>query len=353
LPQSLKSGWDGPPPEPINAIDYFFIGLLNYFVAKRKETIVPRALFLLRRQFPDLDGKALAGRADRLLNTAIWLEPGNYWTHWVLGRNLLVKKEFTAAQTAFNAAIALRPDYARGYEQRALAIAEQWKKSRREHLRQWAFRDSDRARSVAKGDPSIFWPRGELFEKLGDLKQALHFYARWLELEQDIPSLISRSAGLDALERIMRKPAFWLASRSLRAAALAVRAHVRFVRGNYERAIKDANHALRLDPQQEHALTAKGMLLYHSKVDLKAALPLFKDAIEAASARGEINYRALFERANALQALSARNAALTAWRNLFEVSESSRGDRCPPWMLEEARQQETAINANEPLEEPA
>jgi hypothetical protein len=164
----LLGGWEGPPPKPINASDYFFIGLLNYFIAKRKEAWLPKALTLVRGQFPDIDAKDALGSADRLLRVAVMLEPPNFWGHWLLGRNLIEAKDYAGAQLAFNAAISIRPAYARGCEQRALSIGNQWTKvkEKNKRLRDWALKDSTSARRFAAlpdgGDPSIFWPRGEL-----------------------------------------------------------------------------------------------------------------------------------------------------------------------------------------------
>jgi hypothetical protein len=335
----LLGGWNGPPPQPINAADYFFIGLLNYFVAKRHGTWIPKALTLVRGQFPDLDGKDPRATAGRLLRAAVVLEPRNFWAHWVLGRNLLTAKDYGGAELAFNSAILLRPVYARGYEQRALAIAHQWEKAgvKDEPLRNRSQTDSKTAREYANGDPSIFWPRGELLERLGNTAAALHSYARWLELEQDIPSLIARASGLDDLERLTTRLAsgglpFSASTSDLRADALAVRAHVRLVRKNYETARDDAEAALQLAPRQAHALTSKGMIILRLGRSPETALEPLDLSISLASSSNEPNYRALFERAKALGKIGEDTAALAAWRDLLAASEGSTCDRCPDWM---------------------
>ena len=119
------------------------------------------------------------------------MEPENYWPHWVLGRTLMGRGDGSGAELAFNAAIALQPGYARGYEQRALAVGQQWRASHDEPLRRRAQGDSERAMREAAGDPSVFWPRGELFELFGQTRDALDAYSRWLELEDNILSKIS------------------------------------------------------------------------------------------------------------------------------------------------------------------
>lgn len=349
----LLGGWQGPPPDPINAADYFFIGLLNYFIAKRRQAWIPKALALVKGQFPDIDGKAPVATADRLLRAAIALEPRNFWAHWVLGRNLLTAGDYAGAELAFNAAIALRPHYARGYEQRALAIAHRWAAARDKdaRLRDRALEDSAHARRLADADPSIFWPRGELFERLGDLSAALRSYARWLELEQDIPSLIARASGLDDLDRLTTRligaPAVPIPTPARRAAlkadALAVRAHVRLIRKSPQRALRDANEALELSPHQTNALTARGMALLRSGCGIGAALESLQHAIERAAASGEPNYRALFERAKAREEAAGDAAALAAWQELVAASAASACERCPRWMLVQAREAQARL----------
>ena len=82
----------GTTPEPVNAADYFFIGLLNFYVSKRTDAFVPKILSLLHQQFPYL--AANLAYAEGLLRTAVSLEPRHYWPHWVLGRTLLTRGIF-------------------------------------------------------------------------------------------------------------------------------------------------------------------------------------------------------------------------------------------------------------------
>lgn len=340
----LRGGWSGPPPVPINSADYFFVGLFNYFAAKRARTWLPRALVLVRSRFPDLDGRQPVAAANRLLRFAVALEPQNFWAHWVLGRTLLIAGDHAGAELAFNGAISLRPAYARGYEQRALALGHLWRKERRSGLRERALADSQMARKLAGGDPSMFWPRGELLELLNDPVGALDSYARWLTLEQNLPALIARTSGLDELEHrttvLEKRARLGMVGAPLRAAALAVRAHVRLIRKDYGRARGDVEAALRLVPEQPHALTAKGMIAYRLG-DPAAALESLEQAI--AASRGVPNYRALYERARVRASLRQDPEALLAWHELRDSSAQPAADRCPPWMLAEA---EHAIGAD-------
>src|SRR5271166_4307764 len=118
----------GPAP-PENPIDYYFIGLANYYVAKRGDSVLATLINVFPTLFPDLDGNKPYAAAERLLRRGIGLEAENFWLHFVLGRTLISRGDSRGAELAFNSCIALDPNYARGYEQRSLALAHQWRKS--------------------------------------------------------------------------------------------------------------------------------------------------------------------------------------------------------------------------------
>jgi tetratricopeptide (TPR) repeat protein len=321
----------GAAPEPVNAADYFFIGLLNFFVSKRNDAFVPKILSLLHRQFPYLDSDA--AYAEGLLRTAISLEPRHYWPHWVLGRALLSAKRYSAAELAFNSAIAVDKSYARGYEQRALAIGGQWENARNPALRRRSLADSDEAMRLAKGDPSIFWPRGELREMLGETEEALDAYARWLEYEENLAALIARVAGVDRLHALGHQLMYKGSSSTRKIPALAggVLCWVYITRGDQRQALEVAQDALGIDPRQAHALLAKGIAL--------GAVGRSKEAVEVltqAVKHDATNYRAVLELAKAYEKIDAHDKALDAWHTLRDMDRKDATPRCPNWMLKEA-----------------
>jgi len=273
-----------PPPEPVNAADYFFIGLFNFFIAKRAEGLVSKVVSLLQGNFPDLDGDAPLRTAERLLRTAVALEPQVYWPHWLLGRTLQAKCDYGGAELAFNAAIALDPSYARGYEQRALTLGHQWAVTKVETVFERALRDSRRAEEVAYGDPSIFWPRGELLLTLGRTREALNAYSLWLELEEDVLALIARGNGvawlhLFAEKLLKRTKPRRLESRALAADAHALLALVHMTRNDCHDALKEVGAAIELDPCHTHALSAKGVVLCQNG-DFDGAISALEVALE-------------------------------------------------------------------------
>ena len=331
--------------EPTNAVDYFLMGLLNFFVAKRSDSVLPKMLNLARGPFPQVDTRRPLRTAQQLLRIAVALEPKYFWAHWVLGRTLLTAGDYAGAELAFNTAVLLKANYARGYEQRALAFGHQWLSSKDDRLYLRARADSDRARKSANGDPSIFWSRGELFEICGDLKNAIDSYSRWLELEEDIPALIARSSGLIKLDALTTKILHTTKGKQhtdLETDARALRALLRVVRKDkdYEGALSDAETALKSQSRHEHALIVKGIILLHQKRLPKEAHAVLRHLCEA----NDPNYRALLENAKALEMVMPNLAALAAWRKLSTFSTSTSGDVCPPWMLKEAAEAEDRLS---------
>ena len=116
------------PADALNPADYYFLGLFNFFVAKRRDAAVNKIFSLFQGVFPDLDLDTPYETAERLLRTGVSREPENFWPHFVPGRTLLGRKDFKGAGLAFDVCISVDPKYARGYEQRALALAEQWRR---------------------------------------------------------------------------------------------------------------------------------------------------------------------------------------------------------------------------------
>jgi tetratricopeptide (TPR) repeat protein len=334
--------WLGPRaqhqrPEPVNAADYFYVGLFNYFVAMRRDAMLATFIKLLRGRFPDLDGRSPFRTAERLLRASIALEPHNYWPHWVLGRTLLVSGDHRGAELAFNGAIAVQPNYARGYEQRALALAHQWVRSGEPSLRARAEADSAMALAVADGDPSVYWPRGELLELLGCIREAVHAYSRWLELEENVLAKISRGTGIVHLgklaTRLLHRPAAFKANddRALRADAHGLLALVQLTRAEDAEAARQAEAALVIDPRHGHALTVKGVLLLRLS-EPKRAVDILGRALE----NDPHNHLAALSYARACERLGADAMAQEAWRALEAAGAPGVAQRCPQWMLREA-----------------
>lgn len=319
--------------EPINATDYFFVALFNYFVAKRRnDGSFAAAISLLQGNFPQLDAGAPLATAERLLRTAIALEPRNFWPHWVLGRTLQEAGNHGAAELAFNSAIALEPHYARGYEQRALSLARQWTATRDDRLRERARADSRLAGRYGAGDPSIYWPRGELFDELGETREALDAYCLWLELEEDVLATVARGAGVT---RLFRRATDMLATRqeeALQADAHALLALVHWTWKDHAAALQAAHAALAIAPAHVHALGVKGAALLATGKPREA----LAEGLEPALAADPWNFWVHFNRAQALEELASLDMAEAAWRELLARAGEKTHDHCPTWIRQRA-----------------
>jgi tetratricopeptide (TPR) repeat protein len=320
--------------EPINAADYFFIALFNYFIAKRRDDgAVAMFVFLLRGNFAALDAHAPLATAERLLRAAIALEPRNFWPHWVLGRTLQEVGDHAGAELAFNAAVALEPRYARGYEQRALSLAKQWAETKDDRLRERARADSRLAGRFASGDPSIYWPRGELFDELGDTREALNAYSLWLELEEDVLGTVARGAGVSRLFRRAGAVLADMRARPLHADAHALLALVHWTWKDRTAALEAANAALGLVRYHPHALALKGVVL----LEMGKPQEALAAGLEPALAAGPPNFWVLLNRSRALERMGPLNTAQMAWQDLLAQAAEPPHDHCPSWILAVAK----------------
>jgi len=324
--------------EPINAADYFYIALFNYFVAKRRnDGTFAAAISLLQGNFPQLDATMPLVTAERLLRMAIALESRNFWPHWVLGRTLQEAGNHAAAELAFNTAIALEPHYARGYEQRALSLARQWTATRDDRLRERAREDSRLAGRYAGGDPSIYWPRGELLDSLGETREALDAWCLWLELEEDVLATVARGAGVT---RLFRRATEMLANRQaegLHADAHALLALVHWTWKDHAAALQAADAALAIAPGHVHALGVKGAVLRATGKPREA----LAEGLEPALAADPWSFWVLLNRALtveelALEDLASGDAAEAAWRDLLARAAEKTHDHCPTWIADRA-----------------
>jgi hypothetical protein len=317
-------------PEPADAADYFFIGLLNYFVAKRAgDALAASVIFLLRHHFPDLHAAAPLQNAERLLRNAVALEAQKFWPHWLLGRTLLAAGDAKGAELSFNAAVALRPDYARGYEQRALALGEQWRRDGDARLRARALADLQTARRCAQGDPASFWTRGEIFDLLEEPFEALDAYCLWLEREISLAATLARGGGIEQLRR--RAVRLQAEGRDLRrrADALALTALLCWVAEDVQGLRRAAQAALAIDPSHRHALVALGAGLAEGDPELALTY------LDQGRRLYPFEFRILRDRACALSRLGDAGAR-AAWEMLLEAASRCEDDAPPGWMMAEA-----------------
>ncbi len=366
-------------PDPTNPVDFYLVGLLHFFIGKRGDSILTWLIQLFPQRFPDVDGSAPLETAELLLRRSIDLETDNFWPYFVLGRTLSAKGDQRGAELAFNSCISLDPDYARGYEQRALTIAKQWEAStgrlRRllvrvpgvrsllgrsapvEELRERALADSHRAvsRAEKQGDPSTYWPQGELYEALGQVHEALDAYARALALEKDLHAMISRGtnilrladlaakqfrrhgtrsrlAGLAAKQFRRRGTRPNAGSRQVAADAQAILALLAFIRDEYDDAIQAAEAALHIIPDHAHALAVHGTVSLRRGRAAEARIDL-----DLAVSRDPRQFLAALGLAETLEQLGESDAARSAYDRLRRPD--AEGRQAPEWIRRKAERE--------------
>jgi serine/threonine protein kinase len=152
---------------------------------------------------------SLMEMSEQLLRVSAGRER-RFWPNFALGRTLYFRGALEQAELAFTTCIVLRPDYARGYEQRALIrglLSRQTDDpSRCSQLRNLARLDSDQALELALRDQdhSTWWPRGDLLELLDDPAESLKAYVIALDKESEIQQLLNRRQNVLRAEEVAR-----------------------------------------------------------------------------------------------------------------------------------------------------
>jgi serine/threonine protein kinase/Tfp pilus assembly protein PilF len=105
---------------PRTAADAFFIGMAHVLIDVSAAGLGEWASRLLSwvgelKRYSGLDFATPRATAERLFRDAIAKDPGHYWAHSGLGYCHFVSKNWPAAEQAFGACVALRPDYVPAY----------------------------------------------------------------------------------------------------------------------------------------------------------------------------------------------------------------------------------------------
>lgn len=237
---------------------------------------------------------------------------------------------------ALNAAIAVAPDYARGYEQRALALARQWRRAPDKMLRQRVIDDMNAAARRVGGDSSTFLPHGEVFDALGDTAAALEAFALWLQLEENVLATVARRNDVAKLEtyadRVLADPR----QTRLHADAHVLCALIHWTWDDVPAAAEAAEHALRRVPDHARALAIRGACLRRMGKPARG----LSAGLEPALARFPDDLWALLRTAHAQE--EAGHNACPTWQRLLH---SADGPACPDWLRERARAASNLIAA--------
>jgi tetratricopeptide (TPR) repeat protein len=218
-----------------------------------------------------LDFKAPLETAERHLRMATALEPKHYWSHCWLGLTLAKAGKMEAAELAWDACVALQPDYPTAYCFRAGALQQRWRTTAdplaRQRLLDQALADCDTA---VRLDPSSAMARRErasCYLCSGTYAKALDDCAEAVRLEPHAAvALIDRGVCYQRLgeyERALEDfdRAVLLAPKE--PGAYRARGNLHAARGEYERAVEDLGRAIRLAPEDPNSHADRAMAHAH------------------------------------------------------------------------------------------
>jgi tetratricopeptide (TPR) repeat protein/tRNA A-37 threonylcarbamoyl transferase component Bud32 len=270
------AGDDPDQSGPTSFVDYYLIGLLNYWVADYADDVLTRLILSRLPGLGVLDLKNPMATGERYLRTAAALEPDHFWTHYWLGETLRAAKKPEAAQLAYATCIALRPDDWIGYIKRAATLLDEHDSAaddlERRRLLERAVIDVETAVRVTKNDGHPYYFRGIIsarkrdWEKaLADYTTAIDIHARHASAADWMIAFYFRERGItffrlnrhdeaikDLTQAIERHPLHVARIRSAVAGSYAWRALVRREKGELEKSVADYSEAITFRPNSSY-----------------------------------------------------------------------------------------------------
>jgi tetratricopeptide (TPR) repeat protein/tRNA A-37 threonylcarbamoyl transferase component Bud32 len=243
-----------PKQEPKSAVDYYYIGILHWWLAKRADLAMTRlAVGGIGHFVPGIDFQTPEETAERYVRRATRLQPRHFWSYLWLAMILRSADKLDAAEVAFSACVSLRPDYPVGYLLRAQLLEQQgWKTSdpkRRDQLFGHALEDVRKALELNPKEHVAYNGRASFFARRDDWDKALADYNKAIELDP-------KSA----------------AYRTNRAA-------VYLKKGDCDNALADVTEALGLNPRWAPACNVQGNVYYRQRA-LDQAIAAYTKAIQ-------------------------------------------------------------------------
>ena len=221
---SLPEKVDG---RPLNAADYYFQGLVYFYVS---QSLSDPTVSLVVKLIGSKIGlpKNLLKKSQEYLQEAARLEPGNFWVNLFQGLADESRGDLATARRAYDFCIMQRPEHYLAYSARAQVqlrmarrlnatrMADAKKKGLRandvttrqaiDKLIADSQRDIDTARQYNATEPELFWVRGSLLTNLpSHLQFAVRAFHSALDLEGPSSQLRGRTGQIRKLGRKTQK----------------------------------------------------------------------------------------------------------------------------------------------------
>jgi hypothetical protein len=324
LPQIGKLRSRPELQQPTCAADYYFMGMVHFWLWKFDEDQLSRWALGLNRLVPGLglDLQAKEEKADRYFRMAAALEPNRVHNYVWLGFFLHQAGKSADAELCADACISLRPDLGLPYGFRAVTVMERLLKTEdpmvQAQLRSRCLDDLDKAVERGPHEPEIHYIRSMVYSRLQMKDQALEAYARLLEQDRPL-ELVRQLRNYDNVrfkfEQSKKYAVKILADEPTNSRAWAVQAHAELSLTRFAEARAAADKALQYDSGNLRALAVRGTVLARDKQFDKA----IKD-FDAVLARQPGNYLALLGKVRLLEETQRDQDALAAANGLLKLT---------------------------------
>jgi tetratricopeptide (TPR) repeat protein len=320
---SLSDLEPAKPIDPTCAADFYFLGIMHFWVSQRSGDAV--SLFLKASQpITGIEVSNSLEKSERLLRRAASMEPKHYWTYFWLGSNRLAAERFSAAELAFDTCIALKPEDALGYAYRGWSLLQEsqtiQEAATQSDLRTRGLADLAHARAIEPVNPEFAWLAGRALAQTGETREALQAFLRAAELEPVVAAWAGRRLYDEKhayFERMRELAKSTTQTDPRNADGWTALASAEWSLGSIDEADQAAAAALKLKRDQPVALAVRGSVeLERKKFD--AALADFR----AALSKQPKLWLAAYGLAKALES-QAPDQALEAYDDLTTVAETN------------------------------
>lgn len=334
---------------PTSTADYYFLGIAQVWLSSAADNdALSKGLKLIFGQLPQGNGLDLRdprAMSERMLRTAITGDPRHYWANFWLGWSFSAARYYRAAELAFNTCVAVRPNQALGFSERAQALLRQRLqvnfrrglpfvlvkpeqmparfRELQDELERRVLSDLERAAALEPNEPWIHWLRMSALYGLAHWEDSTRAALRAVELERPLRAweghfyaYEQRKSRLEEARNLLAQPLTrawpqyvegWLLLASIHW-ALASDDDPAVVKRNEDAALQAVDHALRLNASTAAALAIRGAVQTNRRqfaqalTDFRAAL-----AIDPGNPLAQVG------EAQALEGLGERDQALATY----------------------------------------